>query len=147
MKKLNIPTAEQIISANKYICAEGGNPHHCFDPGKIESSIHSAFYPGSHPFASAGKISRMVGSFRDSIVFPRIKLKLFYSIAFRKVTNLSDLRILPEIGQTDANRRLWEFSGYLQETGKRCTLIFVLGVLPSSNNFFQFSHFIVDKMT
>jgi death on curing protein len=55
------PTAQQIIDANKYICMQGRNPHHCYDPGKIESSIHTAFYPGSYPFA-AGGLARIAGA-------------------------------------------------------------------------------------
>lgn len=61
MKPIKVPSAQQIISANRFICTEGGNPHHCFDPGKIESSIHSAFYPGSYPFA-AGGLARIAGA-------------------------------------------------------------------------------------
>jgi len=39
---------------NKYLCEQGANSHHCYGIGKVESAIHSAFYPGSYPFASGG---------------------------------------------------------------------------------------------
>lgn len=42
------------MSANAFICARDRNPHHCYGVGKLESAIHSAFYPGSHPFAAGG---------------------------------------------------------------------------------------------
>ena len=54
MKKLVIPTAEQVILVNKMICEKSGNPHICADPGKVESALHTAFYPGSYPFAAGG---------------------------------------------------------------------------------------------
>jgi death-on-curing protein len=46
--------AEQIIAINKKICLAFNNPHHCFDSGKIESALHSAFYPGTPPFLYGG---------------------------------------------------------------------------------------------
>lgn len=56
MTKVLVPTAEQIISANRYLCEQGGNTHHCYNVGKVESALHSAFYPGSHPFAAGGLV-------------------------------------------------------------------------------------------
>ncbi len=61
MNRIFIPSAEQIVAANKYICAQDGNPHHCYGIGKIESAIHSAFYPGTYPFA-AGGLARVAGA-------------------------------------------------------------------------------------
>ena len=55
------PTAEAIVRVNELVCREGGNPHHCYDVGKIESAIHSAFYPGSYPYV-AGGIGRIAGA-------------------------------------------------------------------------------------
>ena len=52
--KLFVPSSENIINANKLICEEGKNLCHCLDKGKIESAIHSAFYPGAYPFAAGG---------------------------------------------------------------------------------------------
>jgi death on curing protein len=54
VKKISIPDAQQIVFANKYICDQDGNPHHCYGIGKVESAIHSAFYPGTYPFAAGG---------------------------------------------------------------------------------------------
>lgn len=61
MKKLVIPTAEQVILVNKMICEKSGNPHVCQDSGKIESALHTAFYPGTYPFA-AGGIAKTAGA-------------------------------------------------------------------------------------
>lgn len=61
MRVLLVPTAEAVIAANKYICEQGSNPHSCADPGKIESVISTAFYPGSYPFAHGG-LSRVAGA-------------------------------------------------------------------------------------
>ena len=60
--KLFIPDAETIVASNKKVCNESGNPHHCFDVGKIDSAIHSAFYPGFYPFAHGG-IAKLAGAF------------------------------------------------------------------------------------
>ncbi len=61
MRLILIPTSESVIAVNKYVCEQGGNPHHCSDIGKIESAISTAFYPGSYPFAH-GAISRVAGA-------------------------------------------------------------------------------------
>lgn len=59
--KLFILDAETIVSINAKVCEDGGNPHHCFESGKVESAIHSAFYPGSYPFAHGG-IASLAGA-------------------------------------------------------------------------------------
>lgn len=59
--RVKIPTVDQIIATNKYICEEQGNPFNLLDQGKIESAIHTAFYPGSYPF-SAGGIAKIAGA-------------------------------------------------------------------------------------
>lgn len=51
MTKIAVPSAEQVVATNKYVCLQSGNPHHCYDIGKVESAIYTAFYPGSYPFA------------------------------------------------------------------------------------------------
>ena len=61
MKVIFLPTPEAIIAINKYLCEQGGNPHHCMDPGKIESAISTAFYPGTHPFALGG-LAKVAGA-------------------------------------------------------------------------------------
>ena len=55
------PTADAIVRVNELVCRAGGNPHHCYDTGKIESAVHSAFYPGEYPYA-AGGIGRIAGA-------------------------------------------------------------------------------------
>jgi death-on-curing protein len=61
VKKIIIPTAQMVVETNKFICERDGNPHHCYDVGKVESALHSAFYPGSYPFA-AGGLARVAGA-------------------------------------------------------------------------------------
>lgn len=39
---------------NKLICEDGSNIHGCHDPSRVESAVHSAFYPGSPPYAVGG---------------------------------------------------------------------------------------------
>jgi death-on-curing protein len=57
--------AEQIIAINKKICLAFGNPHHCFEVGKVESALHSAYYPGLPPFYYGGvaKIAAVMSFF------------------------------------------------------------------------------------
>src|SRR5438270_13173946 len=43
------------------ICENARNPHACPEPGKIESALYTAFYPGTYPFA-AGGIARTAGA-------------------------------------------------------------------------------------
>ena len=61
MKVIFIPTAEAVIETNRYVCEQGGNPHFCREPGKIESAISTAFYPGAYPFALGG-IAKVAGA-------------------------------------------------------------------------------------
>ncbi len=61
MRIIWIPTADAVIAVNKYICEQGGNPHHCNDLGKVESAISTAFYPGTYPFAHGG-LSKVAGA-------------------------------------------------------------------------------------
>ena len=61
MKIILLPTAEVVVEVNKHVCLEGSNPHHCYDIGKVESAIATAFYPGDYPFALGGiaRVARM----------------------------------------------------------------------------------------
>ena len=52
--KFIIPSVKQVVETNKYICTQQGNPFAVMNEGKIESAIHSAFYPGSYPFLNGG---------------------------------------------------------------------------------------------
>lgn len=59
--KVQIPSVNQVIATNKYLCEEQGNPFALLDKGKIESALHSAFYPGSYPFSQGG-IAKIAGA-------------------------------------------------------------------------------------
>ena len=43
--QIGIPDVKEIIKTNKQICAIEQQKHICANPGKIESTLHSAFYP------------------------------------------------------------------------------------------------------
>ncbi len=58
--KIKIPSVDQIIIVNKYVCAENKQAHQLLDQGKIESALSTAFYPGSEPFLNGG-IARLAG--------------------------------------------------------------------------------------
>jgi death-on-curing protein len=58
---VGLPKASTIIRINHLICTEGSNPHLVLDLNRIESAIHSAFYPGFPPFAYGG-IARLAGA-------------------------------------------------------------------------------------
>ncbi|MEI8027748.1 MAG: type II toxin-antitoxin system death-on-curing family toxin [Pseudomonadota bacterium] len=47
-------TADSVVEINQLICADGGNRHQCYGIGKVESALHSAFYPGDYPFQHGG---------------------------------------------------------------------------------------------
>lgn len=59
--KIIIPTVDQVIVLNKYLCEEQGNPFQVLDKGKVASALHTAFYPGSYPF-SAGGVAKIAGA-------------------------------------------------------------------------------------
>lgn len=59
--QIKLINASQVISFNERICKAGGNPLHCYGAGKIESALHSAFYPGTPPFQH-GKIATIAGA-------------------------------------------------------------------------------------
>ncbi len=58
---VHAPSANDILNLNEYICKEDSNPCHCYGIGKVESAIHSAFYPGSAPFVHGG-IAKIAGA-------------------------------------------------------------------------------------
>jgi death-on-curing protein len=61
LKKIYTISAEDIIDINRMICVEGGNRFQCYSEGKIESALHSAFYPGTYPFQHGG-LARIAGA-------------------------------------------------------------------------------------
>ena len=52
--QLKLISAAQVVTINKRICVAGGNPVHCYGIGKVESALHSGFYPGAAPFQHGG---------------------------------------------------------------------------------------------
>lgn len=61
MIHVRIPDSAAIVALNELVCREGGNPHACNNIGKVESALHTAFYPGSEPFIH-GDISALAGA-------------------------------------------------------------------------------------
>lgn len=55
------PTTSLIVKLNEMICTEGKNPHQVLNSDRVESAIHSAFYPGSPPFVYGG-IAKIAGA-------------------------------------------------------------------------------------
>lgn len=43
-----------VIATNKFVCDLEGQSHICAKPEKIESVLHSSFYPGSAPYVHGG---------------------------------------------------------------------------------------------
>ena len=54
-------TAPEVVEMNRMVCLDGGNKHLIYDIGKVESALHSTFYPGGYPFQHGG-IARMAGA-------------------------------------------------------------------------------------
>lgn len=44
--KIKVPTVENVIQTNKFVCNEKGQASQLLDRGKIESALSTAFYPG-----------------------------------------------------------------------------------------------------
>lgn len=61
MTTIHLITTSQIVSFNEMICEESGEPHQILDLGKIESALHTAFYPGAWPFVH-GEIAQVAGA-------------------------------------------------------------------------------------
>lgn len=59
--KIKVPTVENIVQTNKYVCNEKGQASQLLDRGKIESALSTAFYPGSEPFENGG-VARLAGA-------------------------------------------------------------------------------------
>jgi len=58
---IGLPKASAVVLINQLVCEAEGNPHQVLDMDRIESAIHSAFYPGSPPFAYGG-IAKLAGA-------------------------------------------------------------------------------------
>jgi death-on-curing protein len=59
--KIKVPTVENVIQTNKYVCNEKEQASQLLDRGKIESALSTAFYPGSEPFENGG-VARLAGA-------------------------------------------------------------------------------------
>lgn len=51
---IKLLTTDQVVEFNRLACSRDKNPHHCNDTGKVQSALHSTYYPGSVPFAHGG---------------------------------------------------------------------------------------------
>jgi death-on-curing family protein len=51
IRRVVLIDAALVADIAKRIC---GPDYRCYDLGKVESALHSAFYPGSYPFAHGG---------------------------------------------------------------------------------------------
>jgi len=58
---LKIITSEVVVEINKLVCADGDNRHQCYDVGKVDSALHTSFYPGYSPFVHGG-IAKIAGA-------------------------------------------------------------------------------------
>ena len=61
MKNIRVISSADVLEMNRKICLAEGNPHHCFSIDKIESALHSTYYPGEHPFIHGG-IAKVAGA-------------------------------------------------------------------------------------
>ena len=59
--KIIIPSVDYIIRTNKFCSEMNGQQSVVLNKGKIESALHTAFYPGSEPFQNGG-IARLAGA-------------------------------------------------------------------------------------
>lgn len=59
--KVIIPSVDSIIRTNKFCSDMNGQQSILLNKGKIESALHTAFYPGSEPFQNGG-IARLAGA-------------------------------------------------------------------------------------
>src|SRR5580700_4493608 len=58
---IKLLTSAHVVEINKRICLHFKHIHHCFEVGKVESALHTAFYPGSPPFRYGG-IAKVAGA-------------------------------------------------------------------------------------
>lgn len=59
--KITLITSSHIQKINEKICKEKHTQYHCYGVGKIESALHSAFYPGDYPFQHGG-LAKVAGA-------------------------------------------------------------------------------------
>ena len=59
--KIYLITAKQVEFINEDVCRNSNSEHRCYDLGKVESALHSAFYPGNSPFYHGG-VAKVAGA-------------------------------------------------------------------------------------
>lgn len=59
--KIIVPSVESIIRTNKFCSDMNGQQSVLLNRGKIESALHTAFYPGSEPYQNGG-IAKLAGA-------------------------------------------------------------------------------------
>jgi death-on-curing protein len=59
--KLKIPSVENVIQTNVFVCQENDQQSTLLDKGKVESALSTAFYPGSEPFQNGG-VAKIAGA-------------------------------------------------------------------------------------
>ncbi len=72
-QQIHLLTAEQVLFINQEVCQASASEHRCYDLGKIESALHSAFYPGNYPFYHGG-IAKVAGASAYYILKPMLFL-------------------------------------------------------------------------
>ena len=73
IRKADLITAAQVVNINRLVCDEGGNEHQCYGIGKVESALHSSFYPGDPPFNHGG-----IATVAGAIAFYLTKAHAFF---------------------------------------------------------------------
>lgn len=109
--KITILSRDDVLGFNQKICTANNMEYRCYDAGKIESALHSTFYPGSDPFQHGG-VAKVAGA----MAFYILKAHAFFDgnkrtalIASTIFMNLNgfDLRYaLPEEGWSDLAKAL-----------------------------------------
>src|SRR3989338_7678264 len=104
--KINLITTAQVLSINKEISAVNNAEYRCYDEGKIESALHSAFYPGQPPFQHGG-LAKVAGA----LAFYILKAHAFFdgnkrtallsSTVFLELNNLGLTYPIPDNGWSE----------------------------------------------
>jgi death on curing protein len=118
-KAIIIPTIDQIIRTNKYLCSQQGNPFNVLDQGKVESALHTAFYPGSYPYSQGG-IAKIAGA-----------LCFYLVMAHAFMDGNKRTGALVAITFMESNG--WELSYVLEESNKRSALANVIEKCAASD--------------
>lgn len=57
MRHITYLTPQDVVEINRRLCLRDNNPHHCYGIGKVESALHSTYYPGEPPYQHGGIVS------------------------------------------------------------------------------------------